>query len=233
MLRSRTILVLIAAIAVTVWLWQTAAPQPDPQHITSPRSPDSPKAAVASTATGTDGRIPPPASTAADAGLTFAAPVATDSGLTASNAVPAPAARSASVRLDVRTPPSARVGDRVTITIDAEVFGGIRNLSFAVIYDGTMLELVSSSPGSFVQQASAPVTFSAEETSSGNVLVNMDINNGGVVAAAGTVVVLEFNAQNPGTSPIMLRDVSFLESGRSSNSTAAAVRSASVTIEQK
>jgi|SRR2546423_684844 len=233
MLRSRTILVLIAAIAVTVWLWQTAAPQPDPQHITSPRSPNSPKAAVASTATGPDGRIPPPASTAADAQPTFAAPVATDSGLTASNAVPAPAARSASVRLDVRAPPSVRVGDRVTITIDADAFGGIRNLSFAVIYDGTMLELVSSSPGSFVQQASAPVTFSAEETSSGNVLVNMDINNGGVVAAAGTVVVLEFNAQNPGTSPIMLRDVSFLESGRSSNSTAAAVRSASVTIEQK
>ena len=45
---------------------------------------------------------------------------------------------------------------------------------------------------------------------SGNVLVNMEIKNQGIVAAAGTVVVLEFNAMQAGTSPITLRDVSFL-----------------------
>ena len=233
MLRSRTILVLIAAIAVPVWLWQRAAPQPDPQHTTSPRSPNSPKPAVASTATGTDGRIPPPGSTAVDARPTSAAPVAADPGVTASNAVPTPAARSAPVRLDVRAPSSARVGDRVTITIDAEAFGGIRNLSFAVIYDGTMLELVSSSPGSFVQQASAPATLSAQDPSTGNVLVNMEVTNDGLAAAAGTVVVLEFNALRAGTSPITLRDVSFLERERSRSSASAVVQPASVTVEQR
>src|SRR6266550_3526821 len=231
--RSRTILVLIAAIAVPVWLWQRAAPQPDPQHITSPRSPDSPKPAVASTATGTDGRIPPAASTAVDARPTFAAPVAADPGVTASNAVPAPAARSAPVRLDVRAPSSARVGDRVTITIDAEAFGGIRNLSFTVIYDGTILELVSSSPGSFVQQASAPATLSAEDPSTGNVVVNMEVTNDGLAAAAGTVVILEFNALRAGTLPITLRDMSFLERERSRSSTSAVVQPASVTVEQR
>ena len=62
-------------------------------------------------------------------------------------------------------------------------------------------------------------------------LVHMEVNNGGVVASAGTVVVLTFNALQAGTSPITLRDVSFLERGRSNSSTAAAVRAASVSIE--
>ena len=62
-------------------------------------------------------------------------------------------------------------------------------------------------------------------------LVHMEINNGGLVAAAGTVVVLEFNALHAGTSHITLRDVSFLESGRSDSSTGSAERTASIIIE--
>jgi hypothetical protein len=121
----------------------------------------------------------------------------------------------------------------VTITIDAEAFVGIRDLSFTVIYDDGVLELKSSSPGSFVQQASAPATLSAEDPSTGNVLVKMEVTNDGLAAAAGTVVVLEFNALRAGTSPIRLRDVSFLESGRSRSSTSAVVHPASVTVEQR
>jgi len=231
MLRSRTILVLIAAVAVAVGLWQRVDPQPDPQRIASPRSPSSSEPAIAPTTTGTDGRVPPPDSTAADARPTFAAPVAPDPGVTASNAVPAPAAPSASVRLEVRAPPSARTGERFTVTIEAEALGGIRSLSLNVIYDRDVLDFVSSSPGSFVQQASAPATLSAEDTSSGNIFVNMDIKSGGTVSAAGTLVVLEFNPLRAGTSPITLSDVTFQESGRGSGSAAAAVRAASVTVE--
>ena len=98
------------------------------------------------------------------------------------------------MRLDVHAPAAARVGDRITVTIDADASGGIRDLSFVVVYDDRKLEFVSSSQGSFMQQASAPATLSAEDPSSGGVLVHMEINNGGLVAAAGTVVVLEFNA---------------------------------------
>ena len=225
MLRFRTLLIFIA-IAVSVWLWQRA----DPQHVTSPDSLNYSNATIAPAATGTDDRMALRASTA-DGRSTIAAPVVPDSGGTASSAAAALTVRSASVRLDVHAPPSARVGDLVTITIEAEAFAGIRDLSFVVVYDGRLLEFVSSSPGSFVQQASAPATLSAEDPSSGGVLVHMGINNGGVVAAAGTVVVLEFNALHAGTSPITLRDVIFLESGRSSGSTAAAAREASVTIE--
>lgn len=231
MLRPRTVLVLIAAIAVSIWLWQKDAPQSYPEHATSPRSTNSPKAAVGSPATAADGAIPPTVSTTADAQPTFPAPGAPDPGVTTSNAVSAPAAPSASVRLDVRAPPTVRVGDRVTIMIDAEAFGGIRNLSFAVSYERDMFDFVSSSPGFFVQQASAPAALNAEETSAGNVLVNMDIKNEGVVAAAGTVVVLEFTALRTGTSLIMVSDVSFLERGRSSSSMTAVVRPASVAIE--
>jgi hypothetical protein len=223
MLRFRTLLILIAAIAVAVWLWQRG----DPQHFTSPDSSNSSKSAIAPNETGADGHVPQSASTPADDRPT----IASDSGGTASTAFAARAARSASVRLDVHAPASARVGDLVTITIDAEALGGIRDLSFTLVYDGRMLEFVSSSPGSFVQQASAPATLSAEDPSSGSVLVHMEINNGGLVAGAGTVVVLEFNALHAGTSPIALRDVSLPESGRSSSSTDSAERTASIIIE--
>jgi len=175
----------------------------------------------------------PPASTAADARQTFAAPVASSPAVTANSAAPVDAASSASLRLEVHAPPLARTGDVVTITIDAEALVGIRDLSFTVIYDGGVLELESSSPGSFVQQASAPATLSAEDPSTGNVLVNMEVTNDGLSAAAGTVVVLKFNALRAGTSPITLRDVSFLDSGRSRSSTSAVVRPASVTVEQR
>ena len=227
MLRFRTLLILIAATALSVWLWQRA----DPQRVTSADSPGAPSSTIRPTAVGADGRAPLPASTAADDRPTIAAPATPDPGGTQSSANPARTAPSPSVRLDVNAPPSARVGDLVTITIDAEAFGGIRDLSFVVLYDDRLLEFVRSSPGSFVQQASTPATLGAEDPSSAGVVVHMEIKNGGVVAAAGTVVVLEFNALQAGVAPITLRDISFLESGRSSGSTAAAVRTASVTIE--
>ena len=227
---SRAVVVLIVAVAAAVVLWQKTAPQPDP-HVASSASERVGKAATSSTATAADNRHAPPTSSGAQSTQITATPPAPSSGVTASAATSAAPSRSAALRLDVRAPPSAHVGDRFTVTIDAEAFHGIRNLSFGVTYDRQILEFVSSSPGSFVRQASALATFSAEDTSAGNVFVSMDIKNGGVVAAAGTVVVIEFTALRAGTSPITPTEVSFLESGRSSRSTAAAVRPASVTIE--
>jgi len=225
MLRFRTLLVLFGAIAVPVWLWLRG----DPQHVTLGDASNSSKSALASTATRTDDRLP--ASIATGDQPRIAAPVTHDADGTASGAPPARTERSASVRLDVHAPAAAHVGDLVTITVDAEVLGRIRDLSFVVVYDDRKLEFVSSSQGSLVQQASAPATLSAEDPSSGGVLVHMEVNNGGVVASAGTVVVLTFNALHAGTSPITLRNVGFLERGRSSGSTSAAVRAASVSIE--
>jgi hypothetical protein len=74
---------------------------------------------------------------------------------------------------------------------------------------------------------------SAEDPSTGNVLVNMEVTNDGLAPAAGTVVVLEFNALRAGTSPITLRDVSFLERERSRSSSSVVVQPASVTVEQR
>jgi hypothetical protein len=58
----------------------------------------------------------------------------------------------------------------------------------------------------------------------------MDIKNGGV-AAAGTVVVLEFNVLRSGSSTITLGNVTYLQSGQSSSSAAAVVTPASIAIE--
>ena len=117
------------------------------------------------------------------------------------------------------------------VSIDAEAFGGIEKLSFVVLFDGQVLDFNLSAPGSFVQQASAPATLVAEDPACCNIFVNMTIKNGGVVAAAGTVVDLEFRARSAGTSAITLRDVSYLERGRVAGSTGATVGAASVTVE--
>jgi hypothetical protein len=135
------------------------------------------------------------------------------------------------LRLDVRAPAVARVGDVVTISIDADAPRGIQNLSFVVIYDGQVLDYNLSSPGSFVTQASAPVTLAAEDPACCNIYVTMTVKNEGVVAAAGTLVDLEFRARSAGTSSITLRDVSYLERGRTASSTAASVGAASITVE--
>ncbi len=226
--RPRTLLTAVVAIAAVAVLWQKYSPPSDPQPLTAARSPILTQPAVASKAKATDDRSTAQAPNATDPRATSPSPgiSAPDAAASVDKSAPNPA-----VRLDVRVLPSARVGDRVTVTIDAEAFGGIRNLSFGVTYDRQILELVSSSPGSFVQQASALATFSAEDTSAGNVFVSMDIKNGGVVASAGTVVVIEFTALRAGASTLTPTEVSFLESGGASRSTAAAVRPASVTIE--
>jgi len=227
--RPRTLLIAVVALVAVAVLWQKNSPRSNPQPVTAGQSsPSLPGPATASKATPTDDRGKASAASGTDARATSPSPgaPAPDAATSTGKTEPNPP-----VRLDVRAHPSAHVGDRFTITIDAEAFGGIRNLSFGVTYDRQILEFMSSSPGSFVQQASAPATFSAEDTSAGNVFVSMDIENGGVVAAAGTVVVIEFTALRAGTSPITPTEVSFLESGRSIRSTAAAVRPASVTIE--
>ena len=227
MLRFAILLILIAAMAVPAWLWQ----RDDANHVGSSVSADSANATIAPTARPTDDRMPLPSSIAADGGPTNAASIAVDAAGTASNEASARTTSSASLRLSVHAPASVRVGDSVTITIDAEAFGGIGDLSFDVIYDDRVLEFVSSSQGSLVQQASAPATLSAEDPSTGGVLVHMSIKNGGVVAGAGTVVVLEFNAIRAGTSKITLRDVSFLEREQSGGPTSVAVQPASITVD--
>src|SRR5437899_12304315 len=116
MLRFRTLLVLIAAIAVPVWIWQRG----DPQH--SRDASNSSKSALAPTATGTEGRLS--GATAGDDRPTVAAPVAHDADGTTNSVTPTRTERSASMRLDVHAPAAARVGDLVTITVDAEALGG-------------------------------------------------------------------------------------------------------------
>jgi len=158
-----------------------------------------------------------------------AAPAATGNGAIAGSAVPLRTAPSARVRLGVNAPASARVGNSVTITIDADAFAGVRDLAFTVVYDDHFLQFVSAANGSFPQMASAPAKLSAEDPSTGNVLVHLQVD-GGVLAGAGTVVVLEFNALQAGATLVTLRDVTLLESDGSTSGTAA-VRTASIVIE--
>ena len=227
MLRLRTLLISIAVIAASIWLWGRV----DQRDTTFGESSSAASATIASTATETRSLAEPPSSIAAHDQIAIAAAGDSDNGAAASSAAPSRIASRASLRLDVNAPASAHVGNSLTITIDAEASTAIRDLSFVVVYDDSLLQFVASSPGAFVQQASAPARLGAEDPSTGNVLVHMQIN-GGVVAGAGTVVVLEFNALQAGIANVTLRDVSVVKSGGAGgDATPAALRAASVVIE--
>ena len=97
------------------------------------------------------------------------------------------------------------------MTIDVQALRGIRQLAFSVTYKKSILRLVGSSPGAFAQQSGTSVQF--EESSDGYLLVRIDLESG-VIAGAGSVAVLEFQALKRGVSPLSVNGVTYVEDGR-------------------
>jgi len=134
------------------------------------------------------------------------------------------------VRLEIQAPNTVRSGDTFPVTIDARALRGIRQLEFSVTYKKSILQLVGSSPGAFVQQGGAAVQV-FEESSDGYLLVRIDLERGGVIAGAGSVAVLEFQALRRGVSPLSVHGVSYLESGRQDKATTSEDPEGSITVE--
>jgi hypothetical protein len=128
-------------------------------------------------------------------------------------------AQRSSVKIGVRVPALVHAGESFQVSVDLEATGGIQQLAFSVTYKKSVLQLVGSSAGTFVQQGSVPTQFGAQEPSDGIVLVNLDVSNGAAIAGAGSVAVLEFLALKAGTSPVIVDSITLVGAGRSDAST--------------
>jgi len=68
-------------------------------------------------------------------------------------------------RIELRAPDTVRRGDTFAVTVDLQALRTMRHLEFSVTYKKSILRLLGSSPGSFVQRNGTSVKF--EETSDG------------------------------------------------------------------
>jgi len=132
-------------------------------------------------------------------------------------------------RIELRAPHAVRTGDNFSVNIEVQALRGIRHLEFAVTYKKSVLRLIGSTPGAFVEQAGSSVQF--EESSDGYLIVRIDLESGGLVAGAGSIAVLEFQALTRGTSPLSVQDVTYVEEAGQERAAAPDVYEGSVTVE--
>lgn len=131
-------------------------------------------------------------------------------------------------RIEIRAPNTVPPGDTFPVTIDVQALRGLRHLEFSVTYKKSILRLIGSSPGAFAQQSGTSVHF--EESSDGYVFVSIDVETG-VIAGAGSVAVLEFQARRRGVSPLSVQDVTYVEGGGQDTATTPEVHERSVTVD--
>jgi hypothetical protein len=128
---------------------------------------------------------------------------------TAPSSAPVSAPAAVLTRIDVQAPPTVAPDETFLVMIDVQAPVAIRQLSFSVTYRKSILQLVGSTAGSFVQQGGTSVHF--EDVSEGSLLVRVE---SGVIAGAGTIAALEFHAIGRGVSPIAVETVTYVEDGR-------------------
>jgi hypothetical protein len=134
----------------------------------------------------------------------------------------------APVQIAVNAPQTVRAGETFPVTIELQAREGIRQLAFSVVYKKSILKLVGSSPGTFTRQGGPSVQF--EEVSDGSVLVRIGLE-GGVLAGAGSVAVIEFQALKRGVSPVAIHGVSYFGDGNPTESNTPTAYEGSITVE--
>ena len=131
-------------------------------------------------------------------------------------------------RIEFRAPDTVRRGDTFSVTIDVQALRGIRHLEFSVTYKKSILRLIGSLPGAFAERDGTSVQF--EESSDGYLLVRIDLESG-VIAGAGSVAVLEFQALKRGVSPLSVNDVTYVEDGDQDTANTPEVHEGSITVD--
>jgi len=196
MKRLAAIALLLAAFGALLHFW----PSSDPSAVAPPSSADAPPLATKPRAALTFGQeTPQPSYPTQGPASAPATALATAEG---------PAAGPA--RIDIRAPQTVASGETFSVTIEVQAPRGIRQLEFSVTYKMSILQLVKSSAGPFAQQGGSSAHF--EEVSDGSLLVRIAEN--GVIAGAGSVAVLEFQALKRGVSPLAVEGVTYIEDGR-------------------
>jgi hypothetical protein len=134
-------------------------------------------------------------------------------------------------QIDVRVPASVRTGESFQATVDLDAAGGIRRLAFTLNFNNTVIQLLRSSTGTFVESAGLPARLDVQEPSDGVVLVTLDVDHGMTIGGVGSVVVLEFRATNAGASRVTLDDVTLVESDGADTSMKPSIHQGLVAVE--
>ncbi len=134
-------------------------------------------------------------------------------------------------QIDVRVPSTVRTGELFQATVDLDPAAGIRRLAFTLNFNNTVVQLLRSSRGTFVESAGVPARLDVQEPSDGIVLVTLDIDNGMTIGGVGSVVVLEFRATNAGASPVTVDDVTLVESDGADTSIKPSIHQGVVAVE--
>jgi len=137
----------------------------------------------------------------------------------------------APVQINVQAPATVRSGESFQASVDVEANDGIRQLAFSVSYNKHVLQLLESSEGAFVKRGGVPAQFGAQEPSDGNILVNLDVNNGASIAGSGSVAILQFQTLKAGISPLTVDGVTLVERDGPGTSTTISVHQGSVIVD--
>jgi hypothetical protein len=135
------------------------------------------------------------------------------------------------LKFEVQVPGDVQVGQSFQATVNVDANRGVRRLTFSVNYRKTVLQLQEMSAGTFIPQGGVSAQSAFDEPSDGVVLVNLDVNNGAAIAGAGSVAVLTFMALKPGTSPVTVQEIGFVEQGRTEETTTSLVRQGTVNVQ--
>ena len=117
------------------------------------------------------------------------------------------------VELRVQVPPEVAVGEVFQARVDADASGGVGQLVFALTYDKTRLEWITSAAGNLAQMGDGLAEFAAEEPSEGNIQVSLNAGNGRSISGSGNLATFEFRAIKRGTSPLVLQNLTVFDGG--------------------
>jgi hypothetical protein len=132
------------------------------------------------------------------------------------------------VQIAIQAPLTVRSGETFPVMIEMQAAQGVRQLVFSIVYKKSILELVGSSAGAIARRGGPSVQF--EEVSDGTVLVRVDVE-GSVLAGAGSVAVLEFQARKRGVSPLAIHGVTYVGAGRQNPANTPTAYEGSITVE--
>ncbi|HEV8554182.1 MAG TPA: cohesin domain-containing protein [Casimicrobiaceae bacterium] len=136
----------------------------------------------------------------------------------------------APVRLQLDVPTDVKVGDVFEARVDVEASREVGQLMFHVSYDKTRLSLVGWSAADFSQQWGFPAELAAQEPSDGNVEVMFTVSDGRLVAGAGNLALLQFEAIKAGASDITLQNATAIDRTGTADTNVAVVREGRVAI---
>jgi len=134
----------------------------------------------------------------------------------------------APVQITVHAPQTVRLGETFPVTIEVQATQGIRQLAFSVVYNKQILELVESSPGAFARPGGPSAHF--EEVSEGSLLVRIGYE-GGVIAGAGSVGIVQFRTLRRGVSPLAINGVTYVADGSQNESSNPIAYEGTITVE--